>query len=295
MTTIRAFIKRRSVSIYFVLTFAITWGCMAIVIGPGGFPLTTEQFKTAGSLVYLGMLLGPSIAGILVTGLVCGRAGLRELLSRLIKWRVGVRWYAIATLTAPILAIMTLLALSLLSPEFLPVIFTADDKPALLLSAIAVGLVVGIFEELGWTGFAVPRLMRRYGVLKTGIVVGVVWGAWHFLPFWESDTFSGALPLAILMARLFSWLPPFRILMVWIYSRTESLLIAVLMHASLVASLTVLVPAELAGMALLTWILVWAAVLWALVAAVAVANGGRLTREPRPHRSTTSEKIVIAP
>jgi membrane protease YdiL (CAAX protease family) len=272
VTTIKAFIKRHSVLIYFVLTFAITWGCMALVIGPDGFPITAEQFETAGPLVYVAMLVGPSAAGILLTGLTDGRAGFRELLSRLFRWRVGAGWYAAALLTAPLLATVVLLALSLISPEFLPAILTADDKLALLVSGIAAGLVVGIFEELGWTGFAVPRMKLRYGVVTTGIIVGLLWGAWHFLPFWESDSFSGAFPLIILLARLFSWLPPYRLLMVWVYDHTESLLVIILMHASLVFSTLSLPSMELSGMALLTWLLVWAAVLWIVAAAVVVAD-----------------------
>ena len=130
---------------------------------------------------------------------------------------------------------------------------------------ILFGLVVGFFEELGWTGFAVPRLKQRYDVSKTGLIVGIVWGAWHFLPFWKSETFSAAFPLILLLGQLFSWLPPYRILMVWVYDRTESLLVCVLMHASLMASLSVFVPAELSGSTLLTWIFTWAAALWVVV------------------------------
>ena len=144
---------------------------------------------------------------------------------------------------------------------------------------IAAGLMVGIFEELGWTGFAVPQLRLRYGVVTTGLIVGILWGAWHFVVFWESDSFSGAFPLALLLGRLFSWLPPFRILMVWVYGRTQSLLISMLMHASLVASLTIIVPAALFGIALLTWILTLAAALWLIVAALAFVNGRQRSRQ----------------
>lgn len=91
-----------------------------------------------------------------------------------------------------------LLALSLISPEFLPRIFTTDDKITLLLMGIAVGLGAGILEELGWTGFAIPRMRLRYGVLSTGLIVGVLWGAWHFfVNLWASGVTSGAISLAI--------------------------------------------------------------------------------------------------
>ena len=122
--------------------------------------------------------------------------------SRLLRWRVGARWYAVALLTAPLSMMAVLLALSLISPEFLPRIFTTSDKATLLLMGIAVGLVAGIFEELGWTGFAIPRMRLRYGVLATGLFVGVLWGAWHFfMNFWASGITSGELPLALCCPR----------------------------------------------------------------------------------------------
>jgi len=225
------------------------------------------------------MLAGPSVAGLLMISLVSGRAGLREVLARLLNWRVGWRWYAVALLTAPFLMMAVSLALSLLSPEFLPAVFMTSDK-APLLSGLAAGLIVGVFEELGWTGFAIPRMRRRYGVLSTGLLVGVLWGAWHFIMFWEPGSFSGALPLAVLLVRLFSWLPAYRVLMVWVYDRTGSLLVAMLMHGSLTATQLILMPLPASGMSVLTSILALAAAYWLVVAIIAVANGGQFSRPP---------------
>lgn len=235
------------------------------------------------------MIAGPSVAGILLTGLVHGRAGLRELLSRLLRWRVGAHWYAVALLTTPLLATAALFALSLTSPVFLPGIFASDDKASLLLSGIAAGLAAGIFEELGWTGFAVPGLRLRHGVLTTGLIVGALWGAWHFLvAFWGSGSSSGAFSLPLLLAQFLFYvavLPAYRVLMAWVYDRTGSLLVAMLMHASLTGSvLFILMPLAISAVPLLTWYLVFAAALWVVVAAVAVANGGQLSRQPLRRR-----------
>ena len=76
----------------------------------------------------------------MLTGLVYGRAGFRDLLARMTRWRVGARWYAVALLTAPLLLTAVLLALSLISPEFLPRILTTSDKASLLLLGIGWGL-----------------------------------------------------------------------------------------------------------------------------------------------------------
>ncbi|PKM79956.1 MAG: hypothetical protein CVU89_15955 [Firmicutes bacterium HGW-Firmicutes-14] len=190
---ISIFTKRHPLLTYFVLTFAISWGGFLMVVGgPGGFPGTKEQFETVLPIAVMVMLVGPAVAGILLNGLVYGRASLREVLSRLLKWRVGARWYAAALLIAPLLMTVVGLALSLLSTEFLPGILTVTDKAPILLSGIAAGLTT-VLEELGWTGFAVPRLRLRYGVFATGLIVGVLWGVWHFLvKIWM----SGALGLA---------------------------------------------------------------------------------------------------
>jgi membrane protease YdiL (CAAX protease family) len=242
--------------------------------------------ETSGALVYVAMLVGPSGAGLLLTGLLDGRKGYRRLISRLIHWRVGFGWYAVALLTAPIMILLLLSGLSLVSTEFQPALFAADGKTALVLSSVAAGLAVGLFEEIGWTGFAVPRLKQHCSVLMTGLIVGVIWGVWHFPPFWKSDTFSATLPLMLLLAQLFSWLPPYRILMVWVYDRTESLLLAVLMHASLMGSLNALVPTELTGITLLTWILSWAAALWLMVGAGVLINSRKRSRSKQSVRQT---------
>jgi membrane protease YdiL (CAAX protease family) len=152
-----------------------------------------------------------------------------------------------------------------------------------------VGLVVGFFEELGWTGFAIPRLRRRYDVLTTGLIVGLLWGAWHFiLAFWTSGDSSGALTLPLFLPWVLynvGLLPVYRVLMVWVYDRTGSLLVAMLMHASLTGGLAmILMPLAISGVPNLIWYLVLTAALWVVVAAVAVANGGKLSRQPLQRR-----------
>jgi membrane protease YdiL (CAAX protease family) len=105
---------------------------------------------------------------LLAVLLTQGKTGLREPWSRLIRWRVGGRWYAIAFLTAPLLTAAVLLSLSLISRDFVPGIFNAPDKVTLLLFGLIVGLGAGVFEELGWTGFVIPRLGRRRRARRWG-------------------------------------------------------------------------------------------------------------------------------
>jgi membrane protease YdiL (CAAX protease family) len=297
MTTITTFIKRRPVLTYYVLTFAISWsGVLLVIGGPSALPSPSEQAMSLLPVAILVMLVGPSVAGLLMTGLVHGRAGLREFGSRLLKWRVSARWYAVALLATPLLITATLFALSLLSPEYLPGIFTTDDKAALLLMGLAVGLGAGIFEELGWTGFAIPALRRRYGVLATGLIVGVLWAVWHFLVyFWGSGDAAGAFSLALFLPEfvfLVAVAPVYRVLMVWVYDRTESLLVAMLMHAGLTASTTFILVPLATGMARVTYYLGLGAVLWVVVAAVVVANRGQLSRQGKPPASLGAPQLT---
>jgi hypothetical protein len=84
----------------------------------------------------------------------------------------------------------------------------------------------------------------------------------------------------VLLVKLFSWLPAYRVLMVWVYDRTRSLLVAMLMHGSLTATQLILMPPPASGTSLLTSILAWAAALWIVVAMIAVANGWRFSHQP---------------
>jgi membrane protease YdiL (CAAX protease family) len=284
-----AFVKRHPVLAYYALTFAISWGGLLLVVGgPSGIPGTSEQVTRLLPFVILATYAGPAVAGLLLTGLVSGRAGYRDLLARLLTWRVGARWYALALLTAPLVFAAVFLLLSLASPAFLPGILTTSDKATFLLIGTLPALLVGVFEEVGWTGFVTPRLRQHRGVLTTGLIVGVLWGAWHVpaMALWAGAATAGAMPLALFITvrtvdLLLGQLVPYRVLMVWAYDRTGSLLVAVLMHASLTAATWVLAPtAASEGMPMFVGSLGVAAALWVVVATIAVANHGQLSRPP---------------
>src|SRR5215218_6128123 len=119
MTTIKAFIKRHPLLSYFALTFAITWGLFVLAVGgPGGIPATKEEFTTLPLGAILAVLVGPSVSGIVLIGLVYGREGFRDLLTRMRRWRFGARWYAVALRTAPLVFTAVLIPLWLIPPVF---------------------------------------------------------------------------------------------------------------------------------------------------------------------------------
>ena len=285
MTNIKAFIKSQPAWIYFALTFFISWGGVLMAIGGvSGIPANAEQIEKLLPLVVLTLTIGPILTSLVLISIIDGKNGLRELLSRLFKWRVSVRWYIIALLITPVFALLTLLVLSVTSPIYIPGIFASKDKAALLLSALAAGLAGGLLEEPGWTGFAIPKLRMRYSVFATGLIVGLLWGAWHFIvAFWGSGTPSGEFSLLLFLPQLLFYvavLPPYRILMVWVYDKTESLLISMLMHASLTGSiLFIFMPLSISGTPLLIWYLVLAIAFWGAVAVIFLSKRKSLEKD----------------
>jgi len=275
------FSRRHPLLLFFAMAFAISYAGILLVVRFGGDePVTPTDSRFL--LMMLAWLAGPSIASLVMTGLVSGKSGYRHLHRRLITWRVRLGWYAFALLLAPLVSVSLSYALSAFSPAFMPNIVTSTDTLAVLLMGLGYGLLGGGFlEELGWTGFAVPRFRLRYSVLGAGLIMGLLWGAYHFsIIFWSGNP-TGALALGLLLpVQLFGWLPPFRVLMVWMYDHTDSLMLAMLMHASATASMLILQPFGISGVMLLAYVLGLAAVYWAILGVVAVGTRGRFAKAP---------------
>jgi membrane protease YdiL (CAAX protease family) len=284
-------LKQYPVLSYYVVTFTISWvGVLLVLEEPT--QLVSYELDTNSPEFMVALLVtlsGPPIAGLLLTAIVGGREGFRGLRSRLLKWRVAPHWYAIAFLAAPLSVSLALFVLSLFSADFRPGYLAGSDGvslPGSSTSTVAFAFIAGIFtgfmEELGWTGFAIPRLNTRYGILRAGLVAGFLWGAWHFVSnLVGSGENSQGMPLGLYMAGLlFTFLPPFRVLMVWLYAHTESLLLAMLMHASLVTFWLISTPEAITGPSLIIWYATWGALLWMAVAAMTYMS----QRETARHR-----------
>lgn len=281
MGLIKTFVKRYSVPIYYLLTFVISWGGILLAVGgPRNIPGTPGEFEKFIPRTIPAMLGGPAFAGLLMTGLVYGKRGYRDLLTRLVKFRLAPRWHEVSLLMAPPLLMAVLpLALSVFWPEYMPRLFAKGDTAAILRLGIMAGLGAGIFEEIGWTGFVIPRLRQRHGLLSTGLIVGFLWGAWHLLVnVWSSGDAAGNISWPLFLhSFLFSAgiLPAFRVLMVLAYDRTESLLLAMAWHLSLTTSNVLFVPQTIEGATGIVWSLIIAAALWGVVAGAVWANRAR--------------------
>ncbi|MDQ0261355.1 CPBP family intramembrane glutamic endopeptidase [Sinomonas atrocyanea] len=278
--------------IFYTVIFGLAFGPAIVLAGPGAFSDPTGLSGT-GNAVATAADLGPvmlaaavaaplvyALIAVAVIALSSGRAGLRDLWSRLFRWRVGLPWYAFALLAAPLLWAGVQGALSLTSDVYVPGIVTADDKAGLLVTALVAGLVAGFFEEIAWTGFATDDLLRRHGVVAAGISLGLLWSVLH-LPLYAGATYGGVPRELAVPVNLFAWPLPYRVLVVWAYSRTRSVLIAVLMHVPMTALGFVLGSAAMAGVPDVIFNLIFGAALWVVVAAVTVA--GRRHSAPTGH------------
>jgi membrane protease YdiL (CAAX protease family) len=142
-------------------------------------------------------------------------------------------------------------------------------RPNLLVIGLGFGLVAGFFEEIGWTGFAYPRMRQRFGALIGAVILGVAWGCWH-LPV--VDALGAASPHGPAWPAFFvafaAALTGLRVLIAWIYDHTESVLLAQLMHASSTGCLVVFGAASVSPAEEALWYALYAAVLWLVAAAV---------------------------
>jgi membrane protease YdiL (CAAX protease family) len=214
---------------FFVLTYAVAWMLWAPLVifrdsipSPLGFVL-----GTLGTLV-------PSTLGLIFVGLLTGRPGVRRLLRRLVHGRIGLRWY-LAVLALTMLAPLGLGVSILLGGEIPAVDTTIFGVLFLFAFSIFPGSALG--EELGWRGFALPRMQARHSALKTSLTIGILWGSWH-LPLWltgrESHPISlfGPFVVAVIATS---------VICTWLYNNTGgSLLIIVLYHAAINLPITVL-------------------------------------------------------
>ncbi len=248
-----SYIKLYSLVFYFLIAILVSWLGIALIVGIDNFLRQGEIAQDAVPLLFVAMCAGPTTAGLLMIYITQQKIGMHDLISRLRNWKISMKWYLLALLLAPFMMSLTYFFLSLFSIEITPSILVTEDARFLVLSSLLGGFVAGFFEELGWTGFAVPKMLERRNLLETGIMVGIIWGLWH-LPLFMSPDPTGEVPfLVLIVVKLFSVLVVYRMVMVWVYHRTESLFIVILMHMSLTASTLLFQPIEGSGLAIMAF------------------------------------------
>ena len=217
---------------YFVLSFVLAW---SVWIPAGLYAPDTLLLAIIGGWA-------PTLAALLLTILSDGKAGVRLLLRKLLKWRVSWRYYIFAIfsmvgLLALAAAVHALLGGTLPTMETIAGRFGLPPAQAHLLLVLSpLIFIVTIFgggpiaEELGWRGYAQPRLQARVGAGKAGLVIGFIWSLWHLPLFWYFPSAVANLPLLYYVPLVTA----FGVLFAWLYHHTDgSVLLCILFHAGI--------------------------------------------------------------
>ena len=206
----RAFFRRHTLVAFFVMAFVLSWYPWIIALMRG---------RTSGPNP-----LGPFVAGIIMTAIIFGRPGSREFFSRLVRWRVGAKAYAIVFLT-PILVCLVAVGITLCfaSPASALSIERLREVPEHFLFIF---LFIGLGEEPGWRGFALPQLQTRHSPLIATLILAPVWALWH-LPLVGNE-----FPWPIVPAFLLSLFGA-TFMLTWLFNHTNgSVFLPMLFHAT---------------------------------------------------------------
>ena len=230
--------KRFQLPLFFLLSFIISWAVWAPqaagALGITGLAIPPD------SPLNLFAVWGPALAAIIVAALTAGRAGLRRLLGSLGQWRVGIQWYLFILLFPAGIWLAGRLLDTFLgrSYELESVLSRLGPQYVMMLPFFAIfALPSALGEEIGWRGFALPRLQARYSALVSTIILGVLWALWHI----PHNLGQGQTGIPLLMGLLS--LIPIAVLFTWVYNGTKgSLLVAWLFHAAQIITGYLLAP-----------------------------------------------------
>jgi membrane protease YdiL (CAAX protease family) len=230
-SVLRRLVVRHPVATFLVMVYAIN---TAVALSP---LLTRRDILPFGLAPYdsLGHIFGVALPAFIVVAATSGKTGVRDLASRSLRWRVGVRWYLVALFGMPVAVVLCASAIFGLAP-----LNALVEKWQLLLTVVLPQLVLLILffnlaEEVGWTGFLQARLQERHGPLKASVIVTLPFALFH-LPGWMVEFGLGfsQLHLALLLTGIFGISQLFgRVVIMWLYNNTEfSVLLVGMFHSS---------------------------------------------------------------
>jgi uncharacterized protein len=234
MTATKALAKGHPLVLFFALAFAFSWVAWAPAAFLSG---DNSEAHTLAPLLHLTGSMGPMLSAFVVTALVGGSVGVGELLGRVFRWRVGLGWWGVALLGTPILFLVATVACRLLFggwPQFAE--FGRSEEFAilgLLPYWLANVVFFGFGEEVGWRGFALPRLQTgRRSALVAALILSLFWAAWH-VPLFSFAMGLEGMGLAAIAGWFFS-IATGSGLLAWLYNSTGgSILIVAIFHGAL--------------------------------------------------------------
>lgn len=215
--------REASLATYFALTFLLAW---VLWISAAAITATASLSTGIRALFFLPGTFAPGIVAIWLTARDQGPSGTRALLGRIFKWQVGARWYVFAVTYLAAVKLGAAIAYRVITggwPGF------GQVPLYLLLAAVVFSTPFQAGEEIGWRGYALPRLASRMGLASGSVVLGIIWALWHLPLFFiaETTTTGQSFPVYLLSVTALS------IAFAWLYWRTGgSLLLVMLLHAA---------------------------------------------------------------
>ncbi len=192
---------------FLIITFGLAWGILAVFIFLPEFASAFFGNLTGQHPLFFLCVYSPAIAAFVIVACYGGKKGVQGFLSRTLLWRCSAGWYIFLIILIPL--VFYIGAVMKGTERFFPFDSAGALFPALLLSAIK-----GPVEEFGWRGFALPLLQRKFAPIWAGLILGVIWGLWHFPAFLLSGTqqsnwsfapfFAGCIAISIIAAALYN-------------------------------------------------------------------------------------------
>lgn len=271
-TTTRAFPLK-----FALIAFAFTWAFWLLVM--------LEARGLISSLPVPALLLGafgPMVAAVVLTAQEGGRAGLRSLLNRVVRWRVAPVWYGVALLGPIVLQLVAIALHAMVFGSQLPGLGAmVGTLPIMLALSVYMFIQVGIGEEIGWRGYALPKLQASYSALVSSVILGVIWTLWHLPLFFIPTSSYINTPFWVFLI----FLLPVSILISWVFNSTGgSVLMIMILHSVLNASTSLwrTIPEGATTVSNTNVYLIQAALLWVVVIIVMLVYGAStLSRKPR--------------
>ena len=260
---------RHSLPKFFTLTFAATWICWTASVA---IARDNGSAAIAGALFLLGTF-APALVALALTDRIEGRAATRALLRRVFEWRVDAKWYVFAVGYMPVIKLSIALVHRFATggwPRF------SQEPWYLLVAAIVVSTWVQAGEEIGWRGYALPRLTDRFGLAPASVILGIFWASWHVPLFLapEGDLFGQSFPLYVLQVTAVS------VAMAWLYWRTKGSLLLVMLPHAVVNNTPRIIPADVAD-GTSPWAISTSFVTWLGVAFLWIVAAYFLVRMPK--------------
>ncbi|MBI9049428.1 MAG: CPBP family intramembrane metalloprotease [Anaerolineaceae bacterium] len=208
---------------FFVLTFFLSW--------LAGFPAVI--FHDWPGIIAFMMSFAPALAAVIILSISEKKSGVLALIESLRIWRVRWYWYVIILAGPAFTMLVTVLVFwgmgKLSVDESFPLFHLSGSHILVLVVVFLYQLVVVWGEELGWRGFALPRLQQRFHPIIAAVLLGLIWGIWHLPYFFMTDSVHANMSLTFFILSTVGY----SIIYAWIYNGSKgSLLMMSLFHAA---------------------------------------------------------------